>query len=261
MKTRLITGVVAGALFLGLLYLGKGWFTALVLLLAIVGYDEYARMNKLRSSVALYLIGLVLQVLLVLPNLTWSTDNFAAYLWLFLFLLMFVTVATQNKTTIDQVSTIFTGVIYMGFGFHYMVVSRLMDNGLFWTLLTFICIWASDSGAYFTGRLFGKRKLWPKISPKKTIEGLIGGIVIAVIAALVFAAIRPELLTFGYAVMLGIAIAFIGTLGDLIQSAYKRIKGIKDTGTILPGHGGVLDRVDSWIIVFPFVQLLSLIPQ
>ncbi|GIP36847.1 phosphatidate cytidylyltransferase [Paenibacillus sp. J31TS4] len=261
MKTRLITGIVAGAVFLAFLYFGQYWFSALVLLLSVVGYDEYARMNKLRSKGILYLFGLVLLVLLVLPGIAWGPNNFEAYTWLLLFLLLFLTVATQNKTTIDDISTMFTGVLYMGFGFHYMIASRMLDNGLFWTLLTFVCIWASDSGAYFAGRLFGKRLLWPKISPKKTLEGLAGGILLSIAAALVFASLEPELLTYGYAVMLGATIAVIGTIGDLIQSAYKRVKGIKDTGTILPGHGGVLDRVDSWLIVFPFVHLMSLIPQ
>jgi phosphatidate cytidylyltransferase len=140
--------------------------------------------------------------------------------------------------------------------------TRLLEaHGLYWTSLVLICIWAADSGAYFAGMSFGKHLLWPAISPKKTYEGAAGGIILAVVAALVFANAQPALLTISEAIILGVVIAIVGQLGDFIQSAYKRTKGIKDTGTLLPGHGGALDRVDSWLIVFPFVHFLGFIPH
>uniref|UniRef100_UPI00047188FB phosphatidate cytidylyltransferase n=1 Tax=Paenibacillus zanthoxyli TaxID=369399 RepID=UPI00047188FB len=133
-------------------------------------------------------------------------------------------------------------------------------NGLFWTLLLLCCIWSSDAGAYFVGRALGRTKLWPAISPNKTVEGAVGGIVIAMVIALIFALISPDLLSFGRALVIGLASAVVGQLGDLVQSAYKRAYGIKDSGTLLPGHGGILDRCDSWIIVFPFVHIMMLMP-
>ncbi|GIP33103.1 phosphatidate cytidylyltransferase [Paenibacillus sp. J2TS4] len=264
MKTRIVTGVVAGALFITFLLLGGYWFAGLVLGLAVVGLGEYLRMYKLRNHFPLFVIGFIFMVTFVFMA---NTELFSGKLgliglvWLLLFVLLVTTVATKNKTTIDQISSVFAGAVYIGLGFHYMIYSRNLEpNGLFWTLLIFVCIWASDSGAYFAGRAFGKRLLWPTISPNKTIEGALGGIVLAIIAALCFSWAKPELLPLGNAIYLGAVIAVVGQLGDLIQSAYKRVKGIKDTGNILPGHGGVLDRVDSWLIVFPFVHLLSLIP-
>ncbi|MNJ70851.1 Phosphatidate cytidylyltransferase [compost metagenome] len=121
-------------------------------------------------------------------------------------------------------------------------------------------IWSSDAGAYFTGRRFGKNKLWPAISPNKTVEGAVGGIVLAVIAAVLFALFSGGLLSVGRALLLGASAAVVGQLGDLIQSAYKRVYGIKDSGKLLPGHGGILDRCDSWVVVFPFVHILMLLP-
>ncbi|MNI15546.1 Phosphatidate cytidylyltransferase [compost metagenome] len=121
-------------------------------------------------------------------------------------------------------------------------------------------IWSSDAGAYFTGRRFGKNKLWPVISPNKTIEGAIGGIVLAIVVSIIFALLSEGLLGIGRAVLLGISAAIVGQMGDLIQSAYKRVYGIKDSGKLLPGHGGILDRCDSWITVFPFVHILMLLP-
>src|SRR5206468_9953717 len=117
-----------------------------------------------------------------------------------------------------------------------MISTRwIEEGGLFWTLLVFVCIWTTDSGAYFTGSWLGKTPLWPTISPKKSMEGAVGGVVLSIVAAVVFALIRPELLSLLHAVCIGFLIAVVGQIGDLIQSAYKRVKGIKDTGTILPG--------------------------
>jgi phosphatidate cytidylyltransferase len=163
---------------------------------------------------------------------------------------------------LDQAGLIFIGIVYLGLGFHYIMETRLLDShGLFWTLLVLIGIWSADSGAYFGGVLFGKHLLWPAISPKKTYEGAIGGIILAVLVTLIFSYANPDLLSLTQAVILGVVISIVGQLGDFIQSAYKRAKGIKDTGALLPGHGGVLDRVDSWLIVFPFVHFLSFIPH
>jgi phosphatidate cytidylyltransferase len=170
---------------------------------------------------------------------------------------------SKNRTTIDQIALLFIGVFYIGFGFRYMIETRTGPDGLFWTFFVTLCIWTADAGAYFSGRIFGKNgknKLWPEISPNKTVEGAVGGIVITVAAALCFHFARPELLDMGRAAALGVIISVVGMMGDLIQSAYKRVKGIKDTGNLLPGHGGILDRTDSWLIVFPFLHLLTLLP-
>lgn len=265
MKQRIVTGVIAAIVFLTLLYLGNYWFNSLILLTSLIGFYEYVKMNSLKPFSLTSLVGYLGVGLLTLP---WNITNVSALssstslIWLFLFILLCITVLSKNKVTIDQIATLFLGMIYIGIGFHYMIETRMIEqNGLFWTLLVFICIWATDSGAYFTGSKFGKHPLWPTISPKKSIEGSVGGIVISIVVAVCFSLARPDILSWQQALVIGITIAIVGQMGDLIQSAYKRVKGIKDTGNILPGHGGVLDRVDSWLIVFPMVQLLSLLPH
>lgn len=265
MKQRIITGVTAGSAFIIVLVLGGYWYMSLVMLLAVIGYDEFLRMIDMKKFPVTWFAGLVGLLGLTIP---WSNGYYVghlspvAFIWLLVFALLAITVISKNKITIDQIALVLIGVLYLGLGFHAMIATRWLEpDGLFWTLLVFLCIWATDSGAYFTGMAFGKHLLWPAISPKKTVEGALGGILLSVAVAIGFALYRPDALRIPQAVLLGIAIAVIGQLGDLIQSAYKRVKGIKDTGTILPGHGGVLDRVDSWLIVFPFLQLLSIIPQ
>jgi len=260
LKQRIATGVLAGLAFIGLLYLGTYWFTGLLIVLSLIGYDEFLRMNGLKRYKLTALFGYIGTVLLVIPSFL-SLESADRLVWLLLFILLCATVVSKNKVTIDHIAPMFLGMVYIGIGFHYMIETRMLDNGLFWTLLIFICIWATDSGAYFIGSAIGKRPLWPTISPKKSVEGAIGGTIVSVIVALGFSLAKPELLPLWQALLLGVVIAIVGQMGDLIQSAYKRVKGIKDTGAILPGHGGVLDRVDSWLIVFPAVHLLSLIPH
>lgn len=244
-----------------MLYLGGYWFAGLIVALALIGYDEFLKMNGLKRNRVIEAIGYIGVVVLTIP---WQLGfiSTSQCLWLLMFLFLTATVLTKNKTTIDHVAMAFLGMAYVGLGFHYMIETRsIPDHGLFWTLLVFLCIWTTDSGAYFTGSKIGRTPLWPIISPKKSVEGAVGGTVLSVVVALGFAWYRPELLGYAQAVWIGLVIALVGQMGDLIQSAYKRVKGIKDSGTILPGHGGVLDRTDSWLIVFPFLHVVSLIPH
>lgn len=260
MKQRIITGAIAGAVFLLLLFLGGYWYSGMIFVLAMVAYSEYLRMNRLKIVKAGSLISFAGLFMMTFPLIEPTLHQLIVFIWITMFALFVMTVVSKNKMTIDAVATYLLGMIYIGFGFHFMAATGDLQDGRFWALLIFVSIWATDSGAYFTGYTLGRKPLWPAISPKKTIEGSLGGIVFAVIAAVCFSLYAPDLLPLGKSVVLGLVIALVSQMGDLIQSAYKRVKGIKDTGTILPGHGGVLDRTDSWIIVFPFLHLLSLLP-
>lgn len=259
-KQRIITGVLAGAGFLALLYWGGYAFHLLLLIMAFIGFDELVRMSQSARTDFPAIAGYAGVGLFVFP---WKNGEYVfagqseTWIWLVMLLLMSGMVFGKNKTPIHQTATLFFGVVYIGLGFHYMAVTRWLEDGIFWTLFLFVCIWITDAGAYFTGFAFGKHKLWPTISPKKTIEGALGGLALSIGAAILFSLIQPELITIGEAALLGLSIGVVGQIGDLIQSAYKRTYGVKDSGTILPGHGGILDRCDSWLIVFPFVHLVT----
>ncbi|CAH0119845.1 hypothetical protein PAE9249_02353 [Paenibacillus sp. CECT 9249] len=264
MKQRVITGFIAGTGFILCCILGEPWYNGLMILLSLVGYYEFIRMNGLKPWNITSLLGFLGVLYFVFPwsKFPLSDINPSMFIWLMLFLFLTATVITKNKIDIDKAANMLLGVLYIGIGFQYMIETRSAPdgNGLFWSLLLFAAIWSSDAGAYFTGRRFGKTKLWPDISPNKTVEGAIGGIVVAAAVSALFVLFAPELLPIGRAIWIGLAASVIGQIGDLIQSAYKRVRGVKDTGSILPGHGGILDRVDSWLIVFPFIHLLSLLP-
>lgn len=265
MKQRLITGVIAGALFIGLCLLGGWWYHLLLIGMALIGYYEFVKMTGGSPAGGTALWGYLGIIAFMAPwglmdsraPLTWEQ-----LVWFVLFGFLLITVLTKNKTDIRQSALLFTAVVYIGSGFYYMAFTRSAPDGhgLLWTFLLLFCIWGSDAGAYFVGKAVGKHKLWPAISPNKTVEGAAGGIVISMIIAAGFAVFGPDSLSIGRALAIGLSCAVVGQLGDLVQSAYKRAYGIKDSGSLLPGHGGILDRCDSWIVVFPFVHMILLMP-
>lgn len=147
--------------------------------------------------------------------------------------------------------------MYVGIGFHYFITARV--EGLAFVVYALVIVWTTDSGAYFVGRKLGKRKLWPEISPNKTVEGFLGGIVVAVIAALIFQAIVKLDYSYVTIILISIVASIFGQLGDLVESAIKRHYDVKDSGKILPGHGGILDRFDSILFVLPLLYFLHFI--
>lgn len=142
------------------------------------------------------------------------------------------------------------GLFYLGWLGSYLISLRYLPQGLWWVLLTIPAIWIGDAGAYLIGRNFGKHKLAPRVSPNKTIEGYFGGLVFTTLGGLLLAALWrlrfPEL-TLLHGLVIGAALGVLAPFGDLGESMLKRQFKVKDTSQILPGHGGILDRMDSWL--------------
>jgi phosphatidate cytidylyltransferase len=247
-----------------MLFLGGFWFTILISAMAVLGYREFIRLNGFSTTNLQAVIGYMIILYLIFPwdeTLPKLEPNFSIVSWLYLLFLLVSTVFSKNRLNIEHIAIYFLAFLYIALGFKYMIDTIWLDHGVFWALLIFSCIWATDSGAYFAGVLLGKRPLLPAISPKKTIEGAIGGLILAVIVGIIYSILNPHLLKVSEATFLAVIISVLGQLGDLIQSAYKRHRNIKDSGRILPGHGGILDRTDSWIIVFPFMHLIFFYPN
>jgi phosphatidate cytidylyltransferase len=261
LKQRIVTGVLAGAIFASAVLAGSWVYAVLIVLLALIGFHEYVKMNGVQWFHPSSLLGFIGVMLLVLPWELFGTKqpSVTTVLWVLMFAQLAITVLSKNRWTLDGASLLLLGAFYIGYGFDAMLTVRSIDpHGLYFSCLAFGCIWASDAGAYFVGRAIGRTKLWPSISPNKTVEGAIGGIMLALVVGSVFALCALDWIGLGEALGIAAVCAVAGQIGDLIQSAYKRIRGIKDSGALLPGHGGVLDRCDSWIIVFPLLVLLGL---
>ena len=180
----------------------------------------------------------------------------------FTVLLLAVYVLTFPKFISEQITMVFFGFFYVAVTLSYIYMVRCEECGAYTAWLIFIGSWGSDTCAYCVGRKLGKHKIAPKLSPKKSLEGLIGGIVGAALIGFVYALIFKDKLsgTFGnpcltFAIIGGVA-AVVSQIGDMAASAIKRNKGIKDYGTLIPGHGGIMDRFDSVIFIAPICYYL-----
>jgi len=157
------------------------------------------------------------------------------------------------ESMLDAVMTTYFPVLFVGLPFGFVVALQRIpgENGPDLLLLAMLCVTLSDTGAYYVGSVFGKHKLAPTISPKKTWEGAAGGVLGSVGAALVAHAWFFQRLPLGHALAVGVALCVAGIFGDLAESMLKRAAGVKDSSALLPGHGGILDRVDSLLVAAP----------
>ena len=265
MKQRIITAVIAAAIFIPIVMVGKVPFLLMVYLLASIGLYELMKMKKMRAFSFQAVLSHILLWILLLPEdysafLTeYNYDKVQIFLIGVLVLLLY-TVLSKNLFTFDDAGFLVITLLYLGIGFYYLFETRDNESlGLVYILLTLFTIWATDSGAYFIGKALGKRKLWPEISPNKTIEGFFGGVFSALIVGVLFYAFSSLDYSLGQLLLISLIIAIFGQLGDLVQSAYKRHYGVKDSGRILPGHGGILDRLDSLIFILPILHLLHVL--
>ncbi|PLS06548.1 phosphatidate cytidylyltransferase [Neobacillus cucumis] len=262
MKQRIITGVVAAALFLPIVFYGGLPFVLLTYILATIGLYELLKMknlnifsiNGLLSLIFLWVIIFPKQYHHILSSFFYSKTEVAM---ICIMLLLAFTVITKNRFTFEDVSFSILSAIYVGIGFYFFIETR--EAGLVYVFYSLFLIWATDSGAYFVGKAMGKHKLWPEISPNKTVEGSLGGVVCAVIVGILFS-LFSKTIPVGLVTLMGITVVLsvFGQIGDLVQSAFKRHFNVKDSGKILPGHGGILDRFDSLLFVWPILNLFHL---
>ena len=262
MKQRIITGVIAAALFLPIVFYGGLPLVILAYFLATIGLYELLKMRKLNIfSIHGLLSLLFLWVILFPKEYNHIIDSFyfskTELCIAFIMLLLTYTVITKNRFTFEDAAFSILSAIYVGIGFFFFTETR-QEGGLVFIFYSLFIIWATDSGAYFIGKALGKNKLWPEISPNKTVEGSIGGVVCAVIVAVLFVFFSN--INVGLLTLMGITVVLsvFGQIGDLVQSAFKRHFNVKDSGNILPGHGGILDRFDSLIFVWPLLHLFHL---
>lgn len=263
MKQRIITGVVAAAVFIPFVVYGNWPFTVLVYALAAIGLFEILRMKGISIFSIPGIIGVLSLFAILMPKalagkvLEITSYSKIEFIMIAALLLLIYAVLMKNHFTFDDVAFVLLGAFYVGVGFYYLIETR--NAGLQFIIYALLVVWATDSGAYFTGRKLGKNKLWPEISPNKTIEGFVGGIVIAVIFACIMELIYPFEASWMMLIIVTIISSIFGQMGDLVESAIKRHYGVKDSGNILPGHGGILDRFDSLLFVLPLLNLLHFV--
>ena len=256
-KTRLISGILLViAALLTIISGGYVLFFTLVCI-SLIGMQElYKAMGVHGESTGLLEIIGYLGAILYYVSLLLGFESYGLMTVLVsLILIMFVYVFTYPKYNAHQIMSAFFGVVYVAVMLSFILLTRNLPDGKFIVWLIFLCSWGCDTCAYCVGMLIGKHKMAPVLSPKKSVEGGIGGVVGAgLLGAIYAAAIQGPMVE--YAVICGIG-ALISMVGDLAASAIKRNQGIKDYGKLIPGHGGILDRFDSVIFTAPVIYYLA----
>ncbi len=261
---RTLTALVGTPILIGAIWVGFPWLTILVAVVALLGLREFYRM-ALGPRVPLLLpLGALWTVLFIVSgqladqwydytsHVLLGIGIMAALIWL---------VLNRNRAGVFAVwAYAVGGPIYVGFLLAHALMLREMDGGADssrdWVLFALLVTFATDTGAFFTGRAIGRHKMAPSISPNKTWEGAIGGFLWAVGAALALGAILQLSVPLWQRALIGTVIGVMAQWGDLAESRLKRATGAKDAGSILPGHGGILDRLDSIVFTFPVVYYL-----
>lgn len=264
---RAISGVIYVLLLLGSLYMQET-LIALLAIFGIISLVEFSNLINLKSIVQ-YIIFILLYGFisyLCLQNVQSKGSDEVIQILLvitiFVNLILVKDLFTVKKIPLFESKRYIATTFYLSSGFVFMMLIANFKNEFTPLLLlgVLILIWINDSAAYLVGKNFGRQKLFPSISPKKTVEGFLGGLFFACVASY-FITLYTETLTFTQWLILAIIVSVMGTFGDLIESKFKRQAEVKDSGVIMPGHGGLLDRLDSIIFASPFIYLFLRIVQ
>ena len=275
-RNRVLTSVIAIPIMLVLIWFGTPWFTILVAGWGLGAANEfYGLLKRYKGLVPLTYFGLLWVLLFVISpyldkvpllNVIQPIPLLLVTAVILPLIILLFRKGKENAFA-DWAWTV-AGILYIGWLLSYLVALRNIDQGQTidygrgWVFIAIFCTFASDTSAYLAGRAFGKHQLAPYISPKKTWEGTIAGLAGSIIIGVVIIYIFHLPVNFWEAIILGILVSAMGQLGDLVKSLFKRNMEVKDSGNVLPGHGGFLDRMDSiafaGVTVYYFVQFAVL---
>lgn len=268
MKVRILSGVVGILLLIPVLIFSGTIVLPIVmaLLSALAAYEMCACIGvkekwHLVVPAMVYAFLMPLLTVWLLTTVSAFAALYATVSFVFLFYVLAASVIRGGREPFSMAAELSLGVIYATAGFTAIAVIRAIEGGAYLFALVFISAWITDTMAYFTGYFFGKHKLCPAISPKKTVEGSVGGTLFCALFFLLYGLITQ--LAFGQTpnypmlAVVGVLLSVVSQLGDLIASLIKREHGVKDYGHIMPGHGGIMDRFDSIVAVAPFLLILT----
>lgn len=251
---RIVTGLILAIGWLLLLLVGTyPLFCIVITAGGGVALYEFLRMSSPEVENKHIPLVLIVGLFPLAAVSLWGSGALTSSLFLALLILIILTVVMfpSLDNGLGFVSRLWFGVFYVGFCSAHLILLRSLPQGIYWLLILTAITAFSDTGAYYTGRKFGTTKLYPALSPGKTRAGAVGGIIGGMLGGLIVAAIVFEGANLVMIGLLSMILSAIGIIGDLIESLIKRVSGVKDSGQILPGHGGLLDRCDSLLLTAP----------
>jgi phosphatidate cytidylyltransferase len=264
LKQRVITAVCLLPVLVAAVWFDQPlpWLTILVAIWGALAALEFYRAVKATQAAPLTGFGLVWTLLFIIsPHCSWSYINPLLLTSAVVLPPIWLLARHRREGAFLGWAWTVAGILYVGWLLSHFVALRELESGRDWVLFALFTTFASDSTAYFIGRAWGRHRLAPSISPKKSLEGAIGGVAGAIIASLLLVMLLDLPIGYGAAVPLAIAVSIFGQIGDLFESLFKRNTGIKDSGNAIPGHGGFLDRMDSIIfagvVVYYYVILFG----
>lgn len=259
---RAVTGAVYVILLLSAVFLNSDAFDFLFMTFGLACLYEYKRLVKLKGYyIFIAYLALWWVFIYLIPGKEIINNNILVYVLMLITLVIDTTLLfylfAKKETQFNSLQKFVIGLFYIGGGCIFLTMIPYKYNAFaeFLIMGVFILIWVNDTFAYLVGSAIGKTKLYSAVSPKKTIEGALGGLIFALIAAFILSGFEPIITTTQWMV-LAATIVIAGSLGDLVESKFKRTAGVKDSGAILPGHGGMLDRLDSLVFAAPFAYLM-----
>jgi len=259
LQKRLASGIVYVLLVVGSVLTDKYIFITTFAILGLICINEFLRITSLSLKNLYRLIFLILTCTPYLIKIPQNTLLICSTITVVYNIYLIVNLFWSNVSIPNKISHYIHPITYISLGFSFTILlpfyRGVSSYNQYIILGVLIFIWVNDSFAYITGKNFGKHKLYESISPKKTIEGFLGGFVATLITAVIFGKVTDENFPINQWVIIGGITSVIGTIGDLIQSKFKRKANVKDSGTIMPGHGGIYDRLDSLLFSGPFIYL------
>ncbi|MDF1611134.1 phosphatidate cytidylyltransferase [Stygiobacter electus] len=266
LTSRVIVALIGIPLIVALCLIGKIPFLIFVLFIGLISFNEYSSMLRSKNSFPNKLIGFLAVAVLIINEYKLIIDYHLLFTLIIIFLLLFE--LFRNKSSaINNIGSTLLGIFYIGIFSASIINLRQFyadsvftySQGGYLILSILISIWLCDSAAYFIGSAYGLHKLIPRISPKKSWEGAIAGFIFSVVGMVVSKSFMLEFLSLADAIIIGIIIGVFGQIGDLVESLIKRDTNVKDSSSIIPGHGGILDRFDSLLFTAPIVYLYLLL--
>lgn len=252
MRERIITGILFGVIVIGLM-IGHDYSRLVLLgLIPLLAAYEYLQMTGAKIVNFIIFLALLVTLYFFLPS---AYQSYVLYLIIAINTLLAINLFAKVPFIKHAPLRLFWSTFYIGMPF-IIALQSLWYIHKHQLISMMILIWIADSGAYFVGSQIGKRKLFPRISPNKTWEGFLGGGMLTCLAAYFIFSLNGNF-DISFAILFGIIVWIAGTIGDLIASQVKRLHGKKDSGTLLPGHGGFYDRFDSFVFALPFILVLK----